>query len=132
MSVQYGAIGWNPQKRAYDVALAFGITLYLFVFIGASALLNPTATAETLIIRGYGSCAFVLLTIVPCIGPLCRLDSRFLPLLYNRRHLGVATFLLGICHGAFGIFQFHALGDKDPLVSLLTSNRDFTGLMSHK
>src|SRR5208283_152029 len=62
------------------------------------------------------------------IGPLCRLDPRFLPLLYNRRHLGVSTFLLGLCHGAFSLFQFHALGDADPLVSLFTANRNFTRL----
>jgi len=35
-----------------------------------------------------------LLHIILSIGPLCRLDSRFLPLLYNRRHLGVTMFLL--------------------------------------
>lgn len=128
MSVQYAAIGWNPQKRAYDLVMVFGIGLYLAVFLGASALLHPSATAETLIIRGCGSCAFLLLSIVLCIGPLCRLDRRFLPLLYNRRHLGVATFVLGLAHGGFGIFQFHALGDKDPLVSLLVSNLRFTSV----
>ncbi len=63
-----------------------------------------------------------------CIGPLCRLDSRFLPLLYNRRHLGVVTFLLGLIHGTFGIVQFHSLGDKNPLVSLFISNQDFASL----
>lgn len=128
MSVQYAAIGWNAQKRAYDLVLAAGIALYLAVFIGVSVLLHPKATAETLIIRGCGSCAFLLLSIVLCIGPLCRLDRRFLPLLYNRRHLGVATFLIGLVHGAFGVFQFHALGDRDPFVSLLTSNLQFTSL----
>jgi hypothetical protein len=30
-----------------------------------------------------------MLTIILSIGPLCRLDRRFLPLLYNRRHFGV-------------------------------------------
>ena len=128
MSVQYAAIGWNPQKRAYDFVLVTGIALYLAAFIGVSVLLHPKATAETLIIRGCGSCAFLLLSIALCIGPLCRLDSRFLPLLYNRRHLGVATFLMGLLHGAFAIFQFHALGDKDAFVSLLTANLQFTSL----
>ena len=128
MSIQYAAIGWNPQKRAYDLVLVTGIALYLAVFMGVSVVFHPKATAETLIIRGCGSCAFLLLSIVLCIGPLCRLDSRFLPLLYNRRHLGVVTFLMGLVHGAFGIFQFHALGDKDPIVSLLTSNLQFTSL----
>ena len=30
------------------------------------------------------------------IGPLARLDRRFLPLLYNRRHLGVTMFVLAL------------------------------------
>ena len=128
MSHQYAAIGWNRQKRLYDLVLLAGIFSYLGIFIALGNLLFPFATAETLIIRAAGSAAFLLLHIVLCIGPLCRLDSRFLPLLYNRRHLGVATFLLGAVHGIFGIIQFHSLGDKNPLVSLLTANRNFASL----
>src|SRR5258706_6306834 len=128
MSHQYVAVGWNRQKRGYDLVLLAGIVSYLGIFIGLGNLLFPFATAETLIIRAAGSAAFLLLHIVLCIGPLCRLDARFLPLLYNRRHLGVATFLLGAVHGLFGIIQFHSLGDKNPLVSLLTANRNFASL----
>ena len=128
MSHQYQAIGWNRQKRTYDFLLLAGIASYLAIFIALGNLLFSFATAETLIIRAAGSAAFLLLHIVLCIGPLCRLDSRFLPLLYNRRHLGVATFLLGAVHGVFGIIQFHSLGDKNPVLSLLTSNRNFTSL----
>ena len=126
MSHQYQAIGWNRQKRLYDFLVAAGIALYITFFITVSAALFPYATAETLIIRAAGSAAFLLLTIILCIGPLCRLDSRFLPLLYNRRHLGVVTFLLGAIHGVFAIIQFHMLGDKDPVVSVLTSNLNFS------
>ena len=128
MSNQYAAIGWNPQKKSYDLVIAGGVALYIAAFAGLGTFLHPTATAETLLIRALGSCAFLLLNVVLCIGPLCRLDSRFLPLLYNRRHLGVATFLLGLFHGAFALIQFHSLGDVDPFVSLLTSNRNFTSL----
>src|SRR5712692_5875261 len=128
MSHQYQAIGWNRQKRVYDVVLLAGVMLYIALFIGFGALLFPYATVETLIIRAAGSAAFLLLHVVLCIGPLCRLDSRFLPWLYNRRHLGVVTFLLGTVHGIFAIIQFHSLGDKDPLVSLLTSNENFRSL----
>lgn len=128
MSHQYAATGWNRQKRVYDLVLFAGIASYLGIFIALGNLLFPFATAETLIIRAAGSAAFLLLHLVLCIGPLCRLDSRFLPLLYNRRHLGVATFLLGAVHGIFGIIQFHSLGDKNPLVSLLTANRNFSSL----
>jgi nitrite reductase/ring-hydroxylating ferredoxin subunit/DMSO/TMAO reductase YedYZ heme-binding membrane subunit len=128
MSHQYVAVGWNRQKRVYDLVLISGIASYLGIFIALGNLLFPFATAETLIIRAAGSAAFLLLHIVLCIGPLCRLDARFLPLLYNRRHLGVATFLLGAVHGVFGIIQFHSLGDKNPLVSLLTANWNFASL----
>jgi sulfoxide reductase heme-binding subunit YedZ len=128
MSNQYTSIGWNSQKRWYDLVLFAGIVFYLGIFIAFSAVLHPAATAETLIIRACGSCAFLLLSVVLCIGPLCRLDSRFLPLLYNRRHLGVATFLLGLVHGSFSLIQFHSLGVQNPLVSLWISNRNYTSL----
>jgi len=125
MSVGYQAVGWSRQKRVYDFILAGGVGAYLALFIGLSATLHPEATAETLIIRAFGTAAFVLLHIVLAIGPLCRLDPRFLPLLYNRRHLGVTMFLLAFVHGGFSLFQFHALGVLDPLVSVLTSDGSF-------
>ncbi len=128
MSERYTAVGWNPQKRVYDFTVAAGVLLYVGTFVGLSAALHPTATAETLLIRALGSCAFLLLNVILCIGPLCRLDSRFLPLLYNRRHLGVTTFLVALAHGGFSLFQFHALGNIDPLVSLLVSNPNFASV----
>lgn len=128
MSVQYVAVGWNRQKKIYDATLAAGVVFYLAIFIGIGVLVHPNATAETLLIRGLGTCAFLLLHIVLCIGPLCRLDPRFLPLLYNRRHLGVTTFLLGAGHGIFAIVQFHALGDTSPLVSLFTANARYDSI----
>jgi nitrite reductase/ring-hydroxylating ferredoxin subunit/DMSO/TMAO reductase YedYZ heme-binding membrane subunit len=128
VSVQYQAVGWNRQKRIYDSVLTGGILTYLAVFVGLGAMLYPTATAETLLIRGFGTLALVLLHVILCIGPLCRLDRRFLPLLYNRRHLGVAMFLVALVHGVFSIIQFHALGDVSPLVSLFVSNTRYGSL----
>lgn len=122
MSLGYQAVGWNRAKKIYDGVLAGGLALYLGLFIGIGATLHPNATTETLLIRGLGTAALLLLHVILAIGPLCRLDRRFLPLLYNRRHLGVTMFLLGLAHGAFSLFQFHALGDVNPLVSLFTSN----------
>jgi methionine sulfoxide reductase heme-binding subunit len=122
MSVQYAAISWNRQKRVYDIAFVSLLVVYISVFVGVGVWRNPSATAETLLIRAFGTAAFLLLTIVLCIGPLARLDRRFLPLLYNRRHLGVTTFVLALAHGGFGLFQFHALGNLNPLVSLFVSN----------
>jgi DMSO/TMAO reductase YedYZ heme-binding membrane subunit/nitrite reductase/ring-hydroxylating ferredoxin subunit len=128
MSARYTAISWNPKKRTYDLVLAGLIVIYIALFVSVTAILNPPATAETLVIRALGTSAFLLLNVVLAIGPACRLDKRFLPLLYNRRHLGVTTFLLGLGHGVFSIIQFHAFGDRNPLVSLFTANRRFLSL----
>src|ERR1700757_3014040 len=122
MSVQYGAISWNRQKKLYDLTLVSFLILYLAVFVGVGAWRHPSATAETLLIRALGTAAFLLVNVVLCIGPLSRLDRRFLPLLYNRRHLGVTTFLLGLAHGGFALVQFHALENVNPLISLFISN----------
>jgi nitrite reductase/ring-hydroxylating ferredoxin subunit/DMSO/TMAO reductase YedYZ heme-binding membrane subunit len=128
MSVQYQTVSWNRQKRIYDVVIAGGVFLFLATFVGLGVLLHPNATAETLLIRAFGTAALLLLHIVLCIGPLCRLNRRFLPLLYNRRHLGVTVFFLGAAHGVFATVQFHALGDTNPLVSIFTANHNYTSL----
>ncbi len=130
MSHSYQAVGWNRQKKIYDRTLVIGVGLYLAVFIVATALLRPNVTAETLIIRAFGTAALVLLHVILVIGPLARLDRRFLPLLYNRRHLGVTMFLLAAVHGVFSIIQFHALGNVNPLVSVLAGNDQFGALPS--
>jgi len=125
MSVGYQAVGWNRQKRIYDAVLATGVGLYLAIFTGLGAIVHPNATAETLLIRGLGTAAFLLLHIILAIGPLCRLDRRFLPLLYNRRHFGVTMFTLALAHGLFSLIQFHAGGNVSVLTSLFTSNTRF-------
>jgi nitrite reductase/ring-hydroxylating ferredoxin subunit/DMSO/TMAO reductase YedYZ heme-binding membrane subunit len=126
----YQAVGWNPQKKVYDRAIALGVALFLAASVGVGLALNPHATIETHLIRGFGACAFFLLHVILVIGPLARLDRRFLPLLYNRRHLGVTMFLVGLAHGCFALFQFHANGNVDSLVSMLTSNERF-GSLAH-
>lgn len=128
MSAGYLAISWNRQKRIYDVVLAASVVAYLALFAALNLTLHPSATIETTLIRALGTAAFLMLHVVLAIGPLCRLDRRFLPLLYNRRHLGVTTFLLGLAHGSFAIVQFHSQGDVNPLVSLIASNRRFSSL----
>ena len=122
MSATYKAVSWTPDKKTYDRILALGVALYLGVFLGFGFALHPETTAETQVIRALGTGSLLLLHIVLSIGPLARLDRRFLPLLYNRRHLGVVTFLLGAGHGLFALVQFHGLGVRNPLVSVLTSN----------
>jgi sulfoxide reductase heme-binding subunit YedZ len=128
MSVAYRAVGWNPQKKRYDAILLGAVAGLLFVLVGGGALLNANATIETLLIRALAITAFILLHVVLSIGPLCRLDPRFLPLLYNRRHLGVTMFCLALAHGTFALVQFHALGDRHALVSLLTTSTDYASV----
>jgi sulfoxide reductase heme-binding subunit YedZ len=128
MSEKYVAISWNRQKKIYDAVLWSGVATYLLLFIGLGAFLQPNATIETLLIRAFGTCAILLLHIVLMIGPLCRLSPEFLPLLYNRRHLGVTTFLVGAVHAGLSIFQFHALGTVNPFVSILVSNTRFASV----
>jgi nitrite reductase/ring-hydroxylating ferredoxin subunit/DMSO/TMAO reductase YedYZ heme-binding membrane subunit len=119
VSLGYGAIGWNRQKRIYDGAMLAVVLAYLAVFLGVSRALRPEGTFETAALRALGTAALLLLHVALSIGPLCRLDHRFLPLLYNRRHMGVTVFGLGLAHGVLSLVQFHALGDVNPLVSLL-------------
>ena len=128
MGHPYRAVAWNRQKRIYDTLLASGVALYLVAFVGIAAAVDPQITPETATIRAFGTGAFLLLHVVLCIGPLCRLDARFLPLLYNRRHMGVTLFLLASVHGTLSFLQFHALGSKNPFVSLFTSNSDYASL----
>jgi len=128
VSVGYRAVGWNRQKRLYDAVLVGGVALFLAAFVGLGAALDASVTPETLLIRGFGAAALVLLHVVLAIGPLCRLDPRFLPLLYNRRHLGVTMFLLAAAHGGFAVVQFHALGDLNPLVSVLIAEERWDSL----
>jgi len=128
VGARYQTVLWNRQKKIYDAVLFGGILLYGVLFVGLGSVLRPQASAETLIIRALGTAALLALHVVLSIGPLSRLDRRFLPLLYNRRHLGVATFVLGAGHAAFAVIQFHALGDEHPLVSVLTANTRFDSL----
>jgi hypothetical protein len=83
---------------------------------------------EVLVMRGLGTCGFLMLNFVLCIGPLARLDRHFLPLLYNRRHLGVMTFGVGLLHGALAVGFYHGFGVINPVVSLVTANKRYRSL----
>jgi nitrite reductase/ring-hydroxylating ferredoxin subunit/DMSO/TMAO reductase YedYZ heme-binding membrane subunit len=125
MSVTYASVGWNASKKAYDTTIAVGLLVYLGVFTGVAAIAHHDATIETILIRALATAAFLMLHVILSIGPLCRLSPRFLPLLYNRRHLGVTMFFVAAAHAVFAIVQFHALGNVNPLVSLLTTGTGF-------
>jgi nitrite reductase/ring-hydroxylating ferredoxin subunit/DMSO/TMAO reductase YedYZ heme-binding membrane subunit len=125
MSVSYTSIGWNGAKKAYDKTIVIALTTFLALFAGVGLAAHNDATVETILIRALALAAFLMLHVILSIGPLCRLDPRFLPLLYNRRHLGVTMFLVALAHAVFAIVQFHAQGNVNPLVSLLTTGTGF-------
>lgn len=125
MSIQYAAVKWNANKRTYDTAIVLGILLYLGLFIAVGRLVW-SGGMEVLLIRALGTCGLLMLHILLCIGPLARIDRRFLPVLYNRRHLGVATFLVGVAHACLATGYYHGFGRVSPLASLLGTNSNFS------
>ena len=122
MGVDYTSVQWNRQKRFYDAVLIGGVAAYLVVFGALTKMLFPFVTDEIMLIRAFGTAAFSLLHIILCIGPLCRLNSRLLPLLYNRRHAGVTCFLLGLIHAALVVITYHAGSDTNPILSIFVSS----------
>ena len=112
MSVSYKAVGWNAFKKRYDLILVAVIVAFLAIFVGVTLAVHPAATLEIVLIRAFGTAGFFLLHFILIIGPMARLYPCWLPLLYNRRHLGVTMFTLALAHGAFSLFQFHALGER--------------------
>jgi sulfoxide reductase heme-binding subunit YedZ len=122
MSAGYQAVLWNRYKKQYDLFLWIGIMLYLALFILLNSTLYPYQNGNTILIRAFGTLAILMLHLILDIGPLCRLNWAFLPLLYNRRHLGVSLFLIATAHGGLSLFWFHSGGNLNPLVSLFSSN----------
>lgn len=127
MSVAYRPVGWNANKIFYDLALVVAVALYLAIFMTVGHRATPFAPFDdaTVEMRAWGSCAFLMMSAILCIGPLARLDARFLPLLYNRRHFGVMTFLVAFMHARHVLGWYFAFSDVDPYVALLSSNTSF-------
>jgi nitrite reductase/ring-hydroxylating ferredoxin subunit/DMSO/TMAO reductase YedYZ heme-binding membrane subunit len=122
MSAAYKSVQWNRQKLIYDTVIVVGIALYLWIVMSLTPIIDPNTDLKNLEIRAWGSAAFILMTLILSIGPMCRLDRRFLPLLYNRRHLGVITCAVAAYHGWLVLGWYHAFGNVEPIVSLFISN----------
>ena len=129
MANQYKAISWNNQKRIYDRIIIIFCVSFLIFFSILNLILRPEITLATLLIRAFGLLALILLHIVLVIGPLTRINSSFLPLLYNRRHLGVAMFIAALTHGLLSIIQFHGFGNENPFISVFTSNTEYNSFI---
>lgn len=125
MGATYKAVQWNGNKTVYDLCVLAALAAFIAVFmlVGlATQASGHQADPVVLLIRALGSAAFLMLTIVLMIGPLARLSRRFLPMLYNRRHLGVMTFLVAAAHFGLSLFWYHSGGPLNPFVSVLVSN----------
>ena len=125
MSGHYVPVSWTRSKIVYDVVLILSVAAFLLLF---RAMAHRTGVAvaplddSSLSMRMYGECALLLLTFALAIGPLARLDKRFLPLLYNRRHLGVLTFTIVAAH-AWAVFDWYFVySPLHPLLALLASD----------
>ncbi|GJM60361.1 Rieske 2Fe-2S domain-containing protein [Persicobacter diffluens] len=128
MGLNYQAVSWNRQKKRYDLVILLAVLVSLLSISLFQWWLHPDITTETLLLRATSVTAFLMLHFILSIGPLARLDSRFLPLLYNRRHLGVAMFIIAATHGLLALIQFHSLGDQPILTSLFLANPDYDSL----
>ncbi len=128
MSVKYVPVIWNRTKLVYDVVVLAIVGAYLGIYI----YLAPTFQTVTRPIdwdiykaQAFGTCVFFLLTFILSIGPLARLDKRFLPLLYNRRHLGVITCVLAYFHVDYILGWYNAFSPINRYVSVFIVNTSF-------
>jgi DMSO/TMAO reductase YedYZ heme-binding membrane subunit len=129
MSAGFRAVQWNRTKLVYDGILLAGVTLYIGTYILLSFWHDPPKDEPAAIdvrIRAFGTCAFFMLTIILSIGPLARLDRRFLPLLYNRRHFGVLTFFVALLHASFMIEWFAVQNALPSLYDELSKASDYS------
>jgi nitrite reductase/ring-hydroxylating ferredoxin subunit/DMSO/TMAO reductase YedYZ heme-binding membrane subunit len=128
MTTRYQPVGWNRNKYIYDAFLLVGIAAYILIFVRLAPTFDAGARPldpATVRMRAFGTCAFLMLTAILCIGPLARLDRRFLPLLYNRRHFGVMACAVAVAHAMAVLDWYYAFSPVDPYVALLSMNPSF-------
>ena len=131
MSHGYTSVNWTPFKKRFDAWMLAGMGVYLAAFVIGSSVLLPVDESFTplqILIRATGTLAFLMLSFLLCIGPLARLTPRCKPFLYNRRHLGVATFMVSLLHAVLVTVWYHGFGALNPLMSLLLSNPRYDSL----
>lgn len=126
MSAKYVMVQWTKRKMVYDAIVLTGVALYLALFYVIGGAVRPDISHPVLEMRTWGSCAFLMLTLILAIGPLARIDKRFNPLLYNRRHFGVLMFVVGAVHASKVMGFYHAFSDVPKPVSLFTNDAAFT------
>ncbi|MEM6489708.1 MAG: ferric reductase-like transmembrane domain-containing protein, partial [Pseudomonadota bacterium] len=132
MSVAYIPVQWTRAKWIYDAVLVTAVVLYVWAFVtvgNAAAQHAKPVDGAILNARALGTCAFFMLSAILAIGPAARLDRRFLPLLYNRRHFGVITALVALGHAVFVVDWYFAFSPTPKLEGLLLANTDTAALL---
>jgi len=128
MSVKYIPVQWSKNKYVYDAVLLVCVAAYILIFLrlGAPAARTTLPVDEQILrMRAFGTCAFLMLTVILCIGPLARLDRRLLPLLYNRRHFGVLTSIVALNHAMYVFGWYFAFSPTPSFEALLTANTSY-------
>ena len=128
MSASYLPVTWNRNKLIYDAVLLAAVAVYILTFLRLAPSLQPSGVEVDDLVRrmhAFGTCAFLMLTFILCLGPLARLDPRWLPLLYNRRHFGVITCAVALAHAQCAMAWYFAYSAIDPSVALFASNTSY-------
>lgn len=132
MSVKYTPVQWNQSKWFYDAVMLAGVGLFLYAFLYLSPEIldhERPINAQVHNARAFGACAFMMMTVILCIGPLARLDERFLPLLYNRRHFGVMTVFVAITHASYIVDWYFAFSASNKYEAMLFANTSYGSLV---
>lgn len=121
----YRAVQWNAHKRRYDAFIVAFAIMFIAIYMAIGVARHPPPndiSPPILLMRALGACALTMLHVALCIGPLSRLDGRFLSLLYNRRHLGVTIFLVALMHAIVAIGFYGGFGVESPIFATLTGS----------
>ncbi len=129
MTERYVPVGWNSAKIVYDAITLAIVGIYISIFLWvAPSFQHVTLPLDdyTMRMNAFGTCAFLLLTVILSIGPAARLDPRFLPLLYNRRHLGVIATSVAVTHACAALDWYFSYSHNDRFEMLLRGNTSFS------
>jgi nitrite reductase/ring-hydroxylating ferredoxin subunit/DMSO/TMAO reductase YedYZ heme-binding membrane subunit len=128
MTERYVPVGWNVTKIVYDAVALVLIGVYIGVFLWVAPSFQHVTLpldAYTMRMNAFGTCAFLLMSLILAIGPATRLDPRFLPLLYNRRHFGVLTAAVATTHAYAALDWYFSYGRWDRFEMLLRGNTSY-------
>lgn len=122
MSTELKLVQWNAHKRRYDAAVAAFLLLSIIGFMLAGLVAFPApgeVSPPILLMRALGATAVLTLHVILAIGPLARLTPLAAPLLYNRRHLGVAFFLVCLLHALVAVGFYGGFGEGTWLLNVV-------------